>query len=75
MTNSMRVKVINSFLSPLDSRLLEVEKELHVPKNQFWYKRAQQGDIKILKENIEKKKAKSQTKVDANATKNKKGSK
>lgn len=62
MTNSMRVKVIKSFLSPLNNRLAKVDSEMNVPKSQFWYKRAEQGDIKILKEKIEKKKAKAEIK-------------
>lgn len=72
MKNSMRIKVKKSFMSPLTNRIAQVDSEMNVPQNRFWFKRIAQGDCEKIKMQI---KAKAAPVKDAVVDKPKKGSK
>jgi len=55
MNNSMRIKVLKSFPSPLTNRMAEVDSELNVPKSQFWFKRIEQKDCIEIKKKTKSK--------------------
>lgn len=45
---SMKVKILNTFLSPLTNRLTVKGETISVPKQRFWYRRINDKDVEIV---------------------------
>lgn len=75
MSDSMRIKIVKKFSSPLTGKKANIDDEMNVPRNQFWIKRIAAKDCIEIKKKAKAKKQVQSSEAKADVKNKSKGSK